>query len=127
MGDLLFRRARHVVREIDRVHKADTAMRAGDITTLGELMNQSHTSLQEDFEVSCPELDSLVEIARRQDAVLGSRMVGAGFGGCTITLVEEGQAERVAAQIVEAYGKILGREPMHHLLQHADPVGEVQV
>ncbi|KAK8770593.1 hypothetical protein V5799_012942, partial [Amblyomma americanum] len=83
-----YRRARHVVSEIQRTAQAAELLRDGDFWGLGELMNASHTSLREDFEVSCPELDQLVELSLDSGAY-GSRLTGAGFGGCTVTLVEE--------------------------------------
>src|SRR6185312_16126726 len=88
-GDLepvLARRARHVVEENDRVMAAVDAIEGNDMERLGELMRGSHASLRDQFEVSSPELEALVEIAESVPGVLGSRLTGAGFGGCTITL-----------------------------------------
>lgn len=82
-------RARHVVTENDRVLKGIRALKAGDLKTFGELLNASHVSLRDDFAVSCPELDLLVELALKVPGVLGSRMTGAGFGGCTVSLVPQ--------------------------------------
>ena len=81
------KRARHVVSENGRVQESVTALRGGDLERFGQLMQASHTSLRDDFEVSCPELDVLVDAAMRVPGVLGSRMTGAGFGGCTVSLV----------------------------------------
>lgn len=89
-GDLdpvLERRARHVIAESDRVIATVEAIEAGDLQAVGELLSASHASLRDLYEVSSPELDALVEIARSVPGVLGSRLTGAGFGGCTITLV----------------------------------------
>lgn len=80
------RRCRHVVAENQRVLDAVAAIRAGDLETFGELMKASHRSLRDDFEVSCSELDMLVNLANATEGVLGSRMTGAGFGGCTVSL-----------------------------------------
>src|SRR5690606_22445318 len=80
------RRARHVISENARTIEAAHAFDAGDLYLAGRLMNESHDSLRDDYEVSCPELDLLVEIARATEGVYGARMTGAGFGGCAIAL-----------------------------------------
>ena len=82
------RRAMHVITENDRTEKAAEAMRRGDAKTLGELMNQSHESLNRDFEVSSDDLNAMVENARRHPACFGARMTGAGFGGCAVALID---------------------------------------
>lgn len=87
LPSILAKRARHVVTENNRVLTGVSALKAGDIKTFGQLLNASHESLKNDFEVSCPELDLLVQLALKIPGVLGSRMTGAGFGGCTIALV----------------------------------------
>jgi galactokinase len=92
------RRARHVVTENARVLDAVRAARAGDLTAFGRLMDESHASLREDYQVSCAELDVMVEIARQQASCLGARLTGAGFGGCTVNLV----ADRYVTGFVEA-------------------------
>ena len=84
-----FRRARHVVGEVDRTRRAVEALQAGDITLFGKLMNQSHVSLRDDYEVTGPELDAMAEAAWQVNGVIGSRMTGGGFGGCTVSLVQE--------------------------------------
>ena len=92
LSDIEFCRARHVITEIDRTEKATTLASNGEWLELGELMYQSHHSLRNDYEVSCQELDFLVERFHRlgiERGVLGSRMTGGGFGGCTITLVKD--------------------------------------
>jgi len=83
------RRARHVVTEIQRTQDAAVALEKGDFQLFGRLMNESHDSLRDDYEVSSKELDSLVSAAREVDGVLGSRLTGAGFGGCTVTLLRK--------------------------------------
>ncbi|XP_037521461.1 galactokinase [Rhipicephalus sanguineus] len=83
-----YRRARHVISEIQRTAQAAKLLQKGDFRGLGELMNASHASLRDDFEVSCPELDKLTQLSLESGAY-GSRLTGAGFGGCTVTLVEE--------------------------------------
>ena len=87
------KRVRHVVYECDRVGKSVEALKAGDLKTFGQLMNASHDSLQYDYEVSCDELDLLAQEARKLPYVIGSRMTGAGFGGCTVSVVESAHAQ----------------------------------
>lgn len=94
LGGAIARRARHVVREIARVREAVTALERDDFAAVGRLMAASHASLRDDYEVSSAELDLLVELATRHDYVLGARLTGAGFGGCTINLV---RADALAA------------------------------
>lgn len=97
----IFRRCHHVVSENQRVLDATQALQDGNHQLLGRLMYQSHFSLQNDYEVSCPELDFLVELTLDKDYVLGSRMMGGGFGGCTINILEN----KLAAQFVEQVSK----------------------
>jgi galactokinase len=125
LGEVLYRRCRHVVTEIQRVRDAYQAMLNHDPATLGLLMNQSHDSLKDDYEVSCKELDILVNISRGCDGVFGSRMVGAGFGGCTVSLVERGKVETVVADICKLYGDISGQDPWYHVVKASDPVQEI--
>lgn len=103
-GEVL-RRARHAISEHQRVKEAVHALKAHDMARFGQLMNESHDSLRDDYEVSCPELDFLVSESRKTDGVLGSRMTGAGFGGCTVTLIQEAQVPEFIRQVGEAYEK----------------------
>jgi len=112
LPERIFRRARHVVGENARVLDAVAALEAGDFTRAGQLMNASHESLRDDYNVSCPELDLMVELARAAPGVYGSRMTGGGFGGCTVSLVEATHAESFADIVGPAYEKATGREPM---------------
>ena len=96
-------RARHVISENQRVEDFVTASTAGDLKRMGELFVASHRSLQHDYEVSCEELDFLVETALGIDGVYGSRMTGGGFGGCTVTMMAPGAGERFRSAITEAY------------------------
>ena len=111
MDPTVFSRAKHVVSEIARTTQAAEAMKANDWAQLGELMYASHNSLRDDFEVSCKELDILVDLASKTDGVIGSRMTGGGFGGCTVTLVEADKADAAAKAIGEAYEKETGIKP----------------
>ncbi|XP_002190125.5 galactokinase [Taeniopygia guttata] len=103
LGDEVFRRARHVIGEIARTAQAAQALQHRDYRTFGRLMVESHNSLRDDYEVSCPELDELVAAALEVDGVYGSRMTGGGFGGCTVTLLEAGAADRAQQHIQEKY------------------------
>lgn len=87
--DILLKRARHVITEIQRTVDAAAALIKGDMIRFGQLMNESHNSLKNDYEVSSVELDTLVSAAREVNGVLGSRLTGAGFGGCTVTLLKK--------------------------------------
>lgn len=109
------RRCNHVLTENARTLAAVEALEAGDLARFGQLMDASHESLREDYEVSCRELDLLVEIARRIPGVLGARMTGGGFGGCTVNLVD---ADRVAAfteTIQHEYERATGLRPECHV------------
>ncbi len=127
LGDRLYRRSRHVVTENQRVRSALKAIVNDDMVTLGEIMTASHASLKNDFEVSCDELDALVDISVNCDGVFGSKMVGAGFGGCTVSLVDRKRVDHVIAEICRQYGKLLRRDPWCHVLEASDPVHELPV
>ena len=114
LGDPVNRRSRHVVGEIARTIRAAKALEQNDFEALGPLMSASHDSLRDDFEVSCKELDIMVEIARsigRSGGVIGARMTGGGFGGSTVTLCESGRAAEIAATLAEEYEKATGIKP----------------
>src|SRR5262249_3389561 len=108
---VLEHRARHVVEENGRVLETVAALEVGDLVTVGRLFDASHASLRDLYEVSSPELDALVEIARDVPGVLGARLTGAGFGGCTITLVRRDAIERLSAAIEEVYPVRTGLTP----------------
>ena len=107
---VVHRRARHVVSEIERTLAAAAALERGDLPRFGALMDASHASLRDDYEVSIPELDALVEIARGLPGCYGSRLTGGGFGGSTVSLVAEGAVEGFMADLVAGYRRRLGRE-----------------
>ena len=104
------KRCLHVVEENERVRDAEAALRRNDIAGFGKLMNRSHESLRDQYEVSCPELDWLVKRAWETDGVYGSRMTGAGFGGCTVTLIEDRAIPEYQARL-EAYERIFSFKP----------------
>ncbi len=107
-SETVYRRARHVISENKRVLDAIDALRANDLRKFGQLMNESHDSLRDDYEVTGTELDTLVEEARKIPGVLGSRMTGAGFGGCTVSLVEEASIDDFKKQVGENYKQKTG-------------------
>jgi galactokinase len=103
MPDRVYRRCRHVIGENARVQVAANALEDLDFEMFGRMMNSSHQSLRDDYEVSCAELDTMVEIAVGLDGVHGARMTGGGFGGCAIALVDADQVERVQQTVAERY------------------------
>ncbi len=111
MDPVVFKRAKHVVSEIARTTDAASALQADQWDKVGELMYASHNSLRDDFEVSCKELDILVELASKTDGVIGSRMTGGGFGGCTVTLVEQDKAAAATEAICNQYEQATGVKP----------------
>lgn len=108
---LIRKRAKHVISENERVIKSKKELKDGHLKKLGKLMTESHYSLKDDYEVSCFELDVMVEAANSVEGVLGSRMTGAGFGGCAISLVPNEQIETFIAQVGKIYFEKTGIEP----------------
>jgi len=106
-GNVL-RRARHAVRENANVREAITALKGGDMVRFGQLMNASHATLRDDYAVTCPETDFLATFAQQFPGVLGSRMTGAGFGGCTVTLIADDQADAFVESLGRAYEERFG-------------------
>jgi galactokinase len=109
LPETLLKRCRHVVSENQRVLDMVRALEQGDLITAGTLMAQSHESLRDDYEVSCTELDILTSIAQQNDSVYGARMMGGGFGGCTVNLVREDGAEAFLLEMAKEYKKKTGR------------------
>lgn len=111
LSEVIRRRCKHVITENERTLAAAAAFRAADLETIGELMYGSHRSLRDDYEVSCPELDLLVETASSISGVHGARMTGGGFGGCTVNLVRTDQIDEFRSQISERYKDEFGLDP----------------
>lgn len=107
----LARRARHVLSENGRVLEAVDAMRHADLRRLGELFYASHRSMRDDYEVSIPEIDTLVDIAGRDEAIYGARLTGGGFGGSVVLLAHEGQGRMAADRVARAYAARTGQTP----------------
>jgi galactokinase len=99
----VYKRARHVVEEIERSRQAESLLEAGDVRRFGELMNQCHISLRDLYEVSCPELDVMVNVAQSLEGCYGARLTGAGFGGCTVNLVASDSADQFAKALAKGY------------------------
>jgi len=120
LNGLLLRRARHVVTENQRTLEAVKVLGEGDLVRFGELMNASHESLRDDYEVSSKELDTLVELARQQPGVLGARMTGAGFGGCTVNLVLAEAAAAFTENVRKGYQEALGMKAEIYVCRASD-------
>lgn len=121
----LARRLRHVVSENRRVHEAYAALESGNVALLGRLLAASHESLRNDYEVSCRELDLLVEIARDVPGVVGARMIGGGFGGCTLSLVEAEHVENLLDRLRLNYVQSTGKEPATYICEFGGAGGMV--
>ncbi len=122
LDELTRKRAIHVISENDRTLKAAKALQKGDVVAFGQLMNASHTSLRDDYEVSSPELNIMVELARQEKGCLGARMTGAGFGGCAVALVEKESATKFAENIRLSYEKITGLKPNIYICKASNGV-----
>ncbi|PJN53353.1 Galactokinase [Paenibacillus sp. GM2FR] len=120
------RRAQHVVEENQRVHDSVEALKNGDLEAFGQYMNQSHDSLRYLYEVTGDELDALVEEAQRIPGTIGSRMTGAGFGGCTVSLVHEDAVERFIAEVGQQYEARTGLKPDFYVCGVGQGVHEVK-
>lgn len=125
MGAADYRRARHVVTENERVRAAAAALRSGRLDDLAGLFRAAHRSLAGDFEVSLPEIDALVDAAAGTPGVLGARLTGAGFGGCTVNLVDAAAAEDAADAVLDAYEAATGRRTRAWLSGAAPGAGPV--
>jgi galactokinase len=120
-------RAEHVVSEINRVQSALTALRVGDPESFGALMYAGHASLRDLYQVSIPELDCLVEIARELPGCIGARLTGAGFGGCTMNLVAESSSAEFVQNLQEGYLRETGRQAEVYVCQASQGAGEVKL
>lgn len=125
-NEVVRRRIKHVVGECARVKKSVAAMKTNDIYEFGRLMNGSHDSLQYDYEVTCPELDFVVEEGRKIPGVLGIRMTGAGFGGCTVAIIKDEAIDEYIAKIGKAYAKKFGHEASFFVTEIGDGGREIR-
>ena len=121
----VYRRCRHVVTENDRTQEAIRALNSGNLSDFGHLMRESHRSLRDDYEVSCKELDLMVEIASARPGVIGARMTGGGFGGCTINLVESAAVGAFKKNVAAKYHAQTDLNPEIYVSPAADGVQQV--
>ncbi|HVE55965.1 MAG TPA: galactokinase [Pyrinomonadaceae bacterium] len=125
LPERLQKRARHVITENRRVLEAVDFLQKNDLAEFGRLMNESHESLRSDYEVSSRELDLMVKIVRQQNGVLGARMTGGGFGGCTVNLLESEASEAFVEKVSAEYQKITGISPEIYVCNASDGVSEI--
>lgn len=110
MTEAIFKRSHYVIKEIKRVTLACDALDRGDILTLGQLLFETHEGLSKEYEVSCAELDMIVDTLKNEPAVVGSRVMGGGFGGCTINLIKKGEEEAITTKLTQLYQATFGIE-----------------
>jgi galactokinase len=120
-----FRRVRHIVTEDDRVLRSVAALKSGDVPDFGALMYASHASMRDDFEISVPELDTVVEVAERHGAI-GARMTGGGFGGAAIALVEAANADGLAQAVRAEFASRGYREPVAFPVVPSEGAGRIR-
>lgn len=124
--DLILKRAKHVVSEHERVTKAVMCLIDEDMVSFGQFMNASHDSLRDDYEVTGVELDTMVEEARKIEGVLGSRMTGAGFGGCTVSLVKDGAVENFIEEVGKNYQLRTGLKAEFYVAEVGDGARRIE-
>ena len=122
LPEVVYRRSKYVITEKDRLLAGCEELRKGDLTAFGKLMYITHQGLSRDYEVSCPELDFLADNAIQMPQVVGTRMMGGGFGGCTINIVETGSVDGFGKKMQEAYDKEFGKIPEVYITQIEDGV-----
>lgn len=122
-SEVRMRRARHAVYENQRTKRAVEVLKAGDVAEFGRLMNASHVSLRDDYEVTGKELDTLVDTAWKQDGVIGSRMTGAGFGGCTVSIVKEDAVKSFIENVGKIYEEKIGYKADFYVVEIGDGAG----
>lgn len=121
------KRAKHAVYENQRAIKAVEALKNNNIELFGQLMNASHKSLRDDYEVSCEEIDILVELAQAMPGVIGSRITGGGFGGCTVSIVKNEAVEHFVEEIGKAYVEKVGHEAEFYVVDIGDGAGVIRL
>jgi galactokinase len=125
LPEVVYRRCRHVVSEDGRMEQAAAALESGDLETFGRLMHDSHVSLRDDYEVSCSELDTMVDLASKVKGVYGARMTGGGFGGCTINLVQAEHVDEFKTTVARGYEAATGKKPVIYVSSAVDGAEEV--
>jgi galactokinase len=127
LADLIYRRCHHVISENERVLRSVAALQDGDLPVVGRCMAESHLSLKNDYEVSSRELDIMVEIAHGKIGVIGSRMTGGGFGGCTINLVKTENVESFKKRVADEYQRATQLDPEIYVSRAGAGVTEIEV
>ena len=125
LPNIVYKRALHIITENERVLDGAEALRAGDVRRFGKRMAESHVSLRDLYEVSCPELDLMVDLAKRQQGVYGARMTGGGFGGATINLVEAPSVDEFTKNVARSYQGETGIAPQIYICEPVDGAGLV--
>jgi len=123
---VIYRRCHHVITENARVLSAAEALEQHDLHRFGELMGESHRSLRDDYEVSCDELDLMVELANKVEGVFGARMTGGGFGGCTINLVQVEKVEQFKSYVASEYERITKLKPDVYVCEASNGAEEIR-
>lgn len=126
LPDKVRRRSLHVVSENQRVLDAVRALENGNIKAFGELMNASHVSMRDDFEISCPEINTLVDLSQTFPGVAGARLTGAGFGGCTVAIIANDQVENFKHELIPQYEKQTGRKAEVYVCAASRGAGSVE-
>ena len=127
LSPLLFKRCKYIVQEIERVRLAGEAIKRQDLAALGNLLYASHLGMQSEFEISCIELDFLVDYTWNKCHVLGARMMGGGFGGCTLNIVASEELEKFSEEVKDAYEKKFGIAPKVYTVATAKGTSEIQI
>lgn len=123
MEEVVYRRCKYAIEENIRVQGVCDALQAGDIKTVGKIMLETHAGLRDDYEVSCKELDTLIDIATKLEGHVGGRMMGGGFGGCTINLIQKEAVDSVIEQVVKGYKETTGIDTKIYRVAIGDGVG----
>lgn len=126
LSEVVYRRCKYIVEEIERVTIACEALENGDLTTFGQKMYETHEGLSKEYEVSCPELDFLVEQTLNFEAVVGARMMGGGFGGCTINLIKSDVVDAFVNSLTLAYKNTFDKELLSYKVKITNGVEEIQ-
>jgi galactokinase len=125
LSDITYRRCHHVITENARVLKAAESLKDSNLDRFGALMGESHLSLRDDYQVSCKELDLMVDLANQCRGVYGARMTGGGFGGCTVNIVEADAVDEFTVAVASEYENLTGLQPEIYVCTAADGAGEV--
>ena len=124
MGEISYKRCLYLLKEIKRVEKAAKALAEGNVEYLGKLLTETHSGLSKEFEVSCDELDFMVEETLKENGVQGARIMGGGFGGCSINLIKDENVGNVISTITDKYKTAFGIEMKVYRVKISDGINE---